>query len=124
MPDSTLQRYIIVGSTAYLFEMATLYGLRIGLGFSPLKSVAISFWVGFIVAFLLQKIVTFKNHEKHARAIAKQLAGYSLLVGWNYGFTLVSVRLLSGTLSVFVIRTLVIMIITSWNFVLYRILFK
>lgn len=124
MPNSRFFRYLIAGGTAYVVEMATLYSLRIGLELSPVRSVAVSFWAGFLVAFTLQKLITFRNYVRHARGLARQIIGYSLLVLWNYVFTLLMVRLWSGLASVFVIRTLVIIVIMSWNFAAYRILFK
>lgn len=124
MLNTNLLRYLIVGGFAYLIEMGALFGLRDGLGLSPLRAVAISFWVGLIVAFFLQKFVTFKNYDKSKRAIATQLIGYAILVGWNYIFTLAVVKLFENHFSVFIIRTIAILIITSWNFFIYQVLFK
>jgi putative flippase GtrA len=116
-------RYLAVGALAYLIEMGSLYGLNHVLGLSPVYSVAISFWVGFIAAFLLQKLVTFKNYEKRAHKVARQIVVYSLLTAWNYGFTLLAVKLLSGVTSVFIIRTGVILVVALWNFAIYKRLF-
>lgn len=120
---TNLKRYLVVGAVAYLVEMFSLFGLHHGLSFSPIKAVAVSFWVGFIVAFTLQKLVAFQNYDKRARAVAGQLAYYSLLVAWNYMFTLAMVKLFNHLASVFIIRTMVILIITSWNFIIYSALF-
>lgn len=119
-----LVRYLIVGIIAYLVEMGALLGLRHGLKLSPVGSVAISFWVGFVTAFIMQKLITFQNYERAAKAMTKQLGGYSLLVAWNYAFTLIAVHIFATTTSVFIIRTIVIAIVTVWNFAIYRILFK
>ena len=124
MNRSSLFRYLVVGSVAYLIEMGVLFALNHGLGLSPIKSVAISFWVGLVVAFLLQKLVTFKNYANKASDLAGQLSTYGLLVAWNYGFTLLMVSLLDKRLSVFIIRTLVIVIVTSWNFLIYAKIFR
>lgn len=113
-----------MGGTAYLIEITSLYVLVDSLGFSPLKAVAISFWIGFVVAFTLQKLVTFKNYERQKEEIAKQLIMYGVLVGWNYGFTLVVVKLFGSHASIIVVRTLVIIMVTSWNFLLYHLIFK
>ena len=121
---ATLRRYLIIGILAYLVEMASLFLLHKGAGLSPVSAVAISFWIGFVVAFIQQKLITFRNYDRRAHMLAKQLAGYSLLVAWNYGFTLLMVKFLSPRLSVFVIRTGVILVVTFWNFLTYQILFK
>lgn len=121
--EKKLVRYIIAGGSAYVFEMGSLYIAHAVLGLSPVTSVAISFWVGFITAFVLQKIFTFKNYEKHLRAISKQLVGYGLLVAWNYIFTLFCVSYFQKFVSVYIIRTLTIAIIVSWNYIIYKQLF-
>ena len=117
-------RYIFVGGFSFVIEIATLYSLNQVLRVSPTISVAISFWVGFIVAYTLQKLVTFQNKEKSRRALTKQLVGYSLLVVWNYSFTLLVVELFHASISVIILRTVVIAITTIWNYFLYKKLFK
>lgn len=116
-------RYVLVGGTAYCIEIVTIYLLHEVLGLSPVQSVAISFWIGFVAVFGLQKFITFQDYQREKKEIAKQLVGYSFLVAWNYAFTLITVTIFSGKISVFVIRTVVIAIMTTWNFVIYRKLF-
>ena len=116
--------YLLVGVTSYIIEMGSLYLFNIIFGLSGVVAVAISFWVGFIVAFILQKWVTFKNHDKATRTVTRQLIAYSILAFWNYGFTLVAVAVFSQSISVFMIRTITIMIITLWNFMIYNMIFR
>ncbi len=122
--SSRLVTYIAVGGTAYLLEMACLYALKTIAGLSSVRSVAISFWLGFLVAFFMQKLVTFKNRQFSPRHIVTQGVGYSALVTWNYCFSLLMVGVLQKHISVFMIRTLAIMCITLWNYKLYHILFR
>lgn len=117
-------RYIFVGGFSFVIEIATLYSLNQLLHISPTVSVAISFWVGFIIAYTLQKLVTFQNKEKSRGALTKQLVGYSLLVAWNYAFTLLVVELFHASISVIILRTIVIAITTIWNYFLYKKIFK
>lgn len=117
-------RYLFVGGFSFFIEITVLYILNHTLHISAAISVTISFWVGFIVAYVLQKLVAFQNKEKSRRAITKQIIGYSLLVLWNYGFTILVVELFHGSVSVVVLRTIVIAITTLWNYVLYKKLFK
>jgi len=124
MPKNTLVRYLVVGGVAYLIEMGFLYFLKYGAHASSLESVAISFWIGLVAAFVMQKFITFQNYESKTKEVAKQLLGYGILVAWNYGFTLLAVHIFEKSFSVFVIRTAAILIITSWNFIIYKALFK
>jgi putative flippase GtrA len=104
--------------------MLVLYVFRYILNLSPLSSVAISFWVGFFIAFILQKIVTFKNYKRDIKTVTKQLVGYSALVAFNYTFTLVVVGAFHTSLNVIILRTITIAVITLWNFIIYRKLFS
>ncbi len=116
--------YLLVGGTSYIIEMGSLYLFNVVFGLPGVVAVSISFWIGFIVAFVLQKLITFKNHEKAKHIVAKQLIAYSILAAWNYVFTLGTVALLSSVISVFIIRTATIGIITMWNFLIYNKIFK
>lgn len=117
-------RYLFIGGFSYLVEMTILFLLNHVLQIPATASVAISFWIGFIVAYVLQKIVTFQNKETSRRVLAQQLIGYSLLVLWNYGFTLTVVEFFQHNMSVVVLRTIVIAITTTWNYALYKLLFR
>ena len=120
MPRSRLVRYLIVGGSAYVIEMAVLYGFRDGIGLSPVKSVAISFWFGLIIAFVLQKYITFENREKRMHILGFQVALYGSLVAVNYLITILAVKYFSKHYSVFEIRTAVIALSTIWNYVVYK----
>src|SRR5664279_5546562 len=104
--------------------MGVLFGLYDALHLSSFISVAISYWVGFAVSFISQKFIVFSNHDKRRHIIAKQLVGYSLLVAWNYVFTLAVIALFSSSVSVFVLRTGAIAVTLLWNFAIYKRLFK
>lgn len=124
MRSSRLVRYVFVGGFAYVTEMVVLFSLQTWLHFSNVAAVAISFWVGFLVAFVLQKYIAFQNREASRRVIARQLAGYSVLVVWNYIFTLVLVRVLGQHMPVMLSRTFAIIMITAWNYGFYKKIFK
>ena len=117
-------RYLFVGGFSFVIEITLLYILNRTFHISAAISVTISFWVGFIVAYVLQKLVAFRNKEKSRRVITIQIIGYSLLVLWNYGFTILVVELFHSSVSVVVLRTIVIAITTVWNYALYKKLFK
>lgn len=114
-----LLKYIAVGGFAYFTEMLSLYVLNNVLNLTAITSVAISFWIGFCMTFVLQKIITFKNNINHPKAIAKQVILYSALVAFNYGFSIFMVSLLHAKLNVYIIRTLTIGIIVCWNYIIY-----
>jgi len=122
--SNKLARYVIVGGVAFLIEMGALFVLRSTMQLDSILAVAISFWVGFVAAFLLQKYVAFQHKDARPKVLARQLAFYSLLVAWNYIFTLAVAHYFANVASIFVLRTVVILIVTTWNFAVYRWVFK
>lgn len=112
--------YIIVGLGSYVVEMGSLFILKTAFLLSDVAAVAVSFWIGFFVAFVLQKLVTFQNHDKKPKTVTKQLVSYAILAGWNYIFTLGVVALFAPIASVFIVRSGAITVITLWNYFVYR----
>jgi putative flippase GtrA len=112
-------RYIIIGVTVYIFELIVII-LAQHLGAGNILAVGLGFWSGLVASFILQKVVTFKDRRTHHRVLIPQIVAYSLLVLFNFGFTLLVTQLLSSLLPAVVIRTLALGITTAWNFYLYR----
>jgi putative flippase GtrA len=122
--SKNLLRYLLVGSIAYIIEMGALFLLHDVFKYGAVKSAAISFWVGLCIAFLLQKFITFQNYSRRRAVLLKQLTAYSGLVVLNYSFTLLIVDFFSKSISVFILRTVAIIIITCWNFLIYGKIFN
>lgn len=112
-------RYLIIGGTVYIFELAVIL-IAQGLGAGPVLAVAISFILGTLVSFLLQKFVTFGDKRTHHRIVISQLIAVSLLVVFNFGFTLLVTKLFAHVLLTVISRTIAILITTLWNFYLYK----
>lgn len=117
--SNTLFRYILTGGVSFFIEIACLL-LLIRAGTSPLLAVGISFWIGLVTAFVLQKIITFQNKERRSRHIAWQTSTYILLVLINYLFTLFFVFVMEPLVGVFIARTVALGITVVWNYILYR----
>jgi putative flippase GtrA len=112
-------RYITIGVSIYLFELAVIVvGQRLGL--SAVGAVALSFWLGLLVSFGLQKTITFKDHRVHHKVLLPQIIAFSLLVLFNFGFTIVVTKLLSPGVPAVLSRTIALAITTLWNYYLYK----
>jgi putative flippase GtrA len=122
--SNKLARYVAVGGLSYVIEMAVMYGLQEVLHLDTVLVVAISFWVGFVAAFLLQKYIAFRHRDGRAHIVVRQITLYGALVAWNFIFTLLVAHFFEPYAPIFVLRTVVILIITIWNFAAYRILFR
>jgi putative flippase GtrA len=90
------------------------------LGASPVLAVGISYWMGLVVSFILQKIVTFKDARMHHKVLIPQIIAFCLLVLFNFGLTLLITKLLSPPLPAVLSRTIALGLTTIWNFYLYK----
>jgi putative flippase GtrA len=113
------RRYLVIGVSVYLFELLIIFVAQ-WFGASNLLAVGLSFWLGMLVSFGLQKLVTFQDRRLHHRVLIPQLIAFSVLVLANFGFTLLLAHLLSGILPPALSRTLALGITTIWNFYLYK----
>src|SRR4051812_48382788 len=98
-------RYLIVGGGVYLLELGMIV-LAQALGASAVVAVAIAFWVGLVISFLLQKFVTFGDKRTHHQVILKQIFAVGALVLWNFVFTVGVTKLLQDQLPPTVTRTI------------------
>ncbi len=122
--NTNLRRYIVVGGIAYLTEMAVILFFKKIIGLNNVESVAVSYWFGLVVAFLLQKIVTFGNLDKRLHIVGKQMVMYAVLVGFNYALNLLAVDIFAKNSNVYLVRTLVIIFCTLINFPAYKVIFR
>lgn len=117
--SKTTRRYVIVGASVYLFEVAVITAGQ-SMGLSAVTAIAVSFWLGLLLSFGLQKLVTFGDKRLHHRVVLPQFLAFTVLVLFNFGFTLIMSKLLSGMLPAVIIRTLALGVTTLWNFYLYK----
>ena len=112
-------RYLVVGGSIYALELVVIV-IAQQLGASAVVAVGLSFWIGLVVSFALQKLVTFGDKRVHHKVLLPQIIAFSLLVAFNFGFTILVTRLLQHQLPAVATRTLALGITTIWNFYLYR----
>ncbi len=112
-------RYLLVGGSVYVFELAVIIVAQRS-GASALMAVGLSFWLGFLVSFTLQKFIAFGDKRTHHRVVIPQFIATCLLVFFNFGFTLLVTKLLAHHVPTWLTRTLALGITTLWNFYFYR----
>ncbi len=119
----TVVRYLFVGGTAYSIELSSLLFIFYLSGSRTLAT-AIAFWIGFFVAFVLQKLVAFQEYSRQSRAIARQGALYVGLSVWNYIFTVAFVSIFPDKYLI-ISRTVALALMSCWNYAIYKkIIFK
>jgi putative flippase GtrA len=112
-------RYVAIGVSVYAFELIVIL-LAQHLGASAVVAVGVSYWFGLVISFSLHKLITFRDKRLHHRILVPQVLAYSLLVLFNFGFTLLVARLLRSLLPAVVIRTVALGLTTIWNYYLYK----
>ena len=117
-------RYLFTGGVLYIVDISTLLLLSRIFSFSPVLAVACSFWVAFIVSFVLQKYITFGNKTKDKKELGKQTFLYALLVLFNYAFTLLFVSFFTDLFGLVIARTIALLITVTWNYFAYRYIFR
>ena len=117
--QNQLYRYLLVGGSVFLFELVAIV-VGQSLGASPVWAVAISFCLGTLVSFLLQKLVTFGDKRMRHRILIPQLIATTVLVLWNLGFSVLLTKMLEDRLPTVVIRIIALAVTTTWNFYLYK----
>ncbi|MBI2588814.1 GtrA family protein [Candidatus Saccharibacteria bacterium] len=114
-----LKKYLFIGVSVYVFELAVIVVAQT-LGASAVLAVGLSFWLGLIVSFFLQKLVTFGDKRMHHKILIPQVIAFSLLVIFNFGFTVLVTKLLASFVPAVATRTLALGVTTLWNFYLYK----
>lgn len=112
-------RYVLIGGSAYVIEIATILAAQ-RLGANSVAAVALSFWIGFVYTFILQKFFTFDDNRTGGKIIASQASMVAALVILNFVFTISVTVVLQHWLPAMVIRTVAVALTTVWNFYLYK----
>lgn len=120
----TFVRYVFVGGTSYVVELSSLLALYHFGHMSREEATAIAYWIGLVLAFVLQKLVAFQDYRKEVKTLTRQGVIYGVLTLWNWVFTVTVVGLFSSKY-IILSRTLAQAMLTLWNYVIYkRIIFK
>jgi len=112
-------RYLIIGLGVYLFELAVIFVAEKA-GTNSIVAVGLSFWLGLMVSFFLQKFITFGDKRMQHHILIPQLVAVCLLVLFNFGFTLGITHVLNDIVPATVSRTIALGLTTIWNFYLYK----
>src|SRR6266568_620176 len=117
--ETLIVRYIIVGGTAYCFELSSLLAIVDLLHQSITLGTAISYWIGLGIAFGMQKVIAFRNYDREVKALTKQGLIYGVLTIWNYFFTIAAVNLF-GPHYLIESRTAALIVMSLWNYWIYK----
>jgi putative flippase GtrA len=112
-------RYVLVGGSIYMVELLSIIIMQY-FGVSALLAVAFSFCIGLVLSFGLQKYIAFQDKRSNKRIVLSQAIAFTLLVIFNFSFTLLVTKILIHILPTVVNRTLALGATTIWNFYIYK----
>lgn len=117
-------RYLFIGGMSFIIELSVLISVSELFSLSPTVAVAISFWIGLIASFVLQKYITFSSKDSDKKTLSKQTILYGMLVLFNYAFTIVFVGWTAGFIGLVTARAFALLATVSWNYLIYKRIFK
>lgn len=118
--NTTTLRYLIVGVAGVVFEIFIIFLMKGIFLASNELSITISFWLGIIFSFTLQKFFAFQNPGVEVKMLGGQIFAYGTLLIVNYLFTLFFVNIFSSFFGVYIARMIALIIMTCWNYIVYK----
>lgn len=114
-----LVRYLIAGGSAFAMEYVAFFVFYTLLSWPLYVSNSISFCVGLVVSFVLNRTWAFRkdNFDMHHH---KQLVMYVCLALFNLVLTNVIIGVLHGIMPVLVAKLGAMLCIVVWNFFIFR----
>lgn len=111
-------RYLVVGTSTFLFDLGSLYGLVEIFKVHYLMAVTFAWFSATVGNYLLNKIWSFKSSASYFSSSLK----YGILLGVNYVFTIFMMYILVDILLFYYIyaKIAIMAAIICWNFFTYK----
>jgi putative flippase GtrA len=114
-------KFLIVGSCAFAVEYGSFYGFYTGLNWRLYIANSISFCLGLLTSFILNRIWTFTHSLPYDKKGTHQLSYYVVLAVINFLLTNLIVEVLARLSVNPLIAKPIAMIVTSlWNYTLFK----
>jgi putative flippase GtrA len=116
----SLIKYLITGVSAFAVDYVTLTVFYYFVSVNLSLATTLGFVAGFIVSFISNRNWVFGANGSERKA-SKQLVKYSILIVFNYLFTVVSLNMLKGIgVEPFIGKIMIMGLITIWNYLLFK----
>lgn len=111
-------RYLVVGTSTFLFDVGLLYGLVEIFKVHYLIAVTFTWFSATIANYLLNKIWSFKSSASYFFSSLK----YVILLGVNYVFTIFMMYILVEIFLFYYVyaKIAIVAAIACWNFFIYK----
>ncbi len=112
-------RYLVTGGITFVSDYSTFLFLYYIVGFSSPQSGVMSFFIGLIINFSLQRYWVFKGNSK--QLARREVIGYGVLAVTNFFVTAYGLLFLDHLgVPAFVAKLLLVGMIMVWNYLLYK----
>lgn len=117
-------RYLVAGGFAFLSDYGTFLMLHYVVGLSSPQSGVMSFCIGLIISFILQRFWVFRGDS--SQLVKREVIGYGVLAVINFFVTAYGLILLDHFgIPAFIAKLMIVGMITIWNYLLYKnVIFK
>lgn len=124
MLEKRIIHYGISGFSAFIIEYGSFLILYYALKLPVVLSNTLSFILGLITSFTLNKNWVF-GHTVHTRTFYNQFLVYLSVAVVNLMVTNLAIHILAKYIPAFVAKILLVLIVACWNFVIFKkIIFK
>lgn len=113
-------KFLVVGACAFGFDYAVLLFLYYIGNLNLEIATAIGFIAGFAISFVANRTWVF-GKRLHAKKLHRQAIEYSILVVFNFLFTVIFVKILNDHgIKPAIGKLLIMALIMCWNYALFR----
>lgn len=111
-------RYVFVGFSTFCIDFGLLFLLHGFWNINLVVATSIAYWASITYNFTFNRWWTFNNTDR--QNLRKNLTGYLLLLGFNYLFTVIFVKLASNHINYGLAKVIAVAIQVSWTFPIYK----
>lgn len=118
--ESRVLHYAFAGGAAFTVEYAAFLAIYYILSVPPELANIVSFALGLITSFTLNKLWVFGHQEQDVNG-KSQAALYALLALVNLALTTLGIHLLvEHDVPAFIAKLVLIVLVAGWNFIIFR----
>lgn len=116
--NKSFVRYLFVGGSTVVLDVSLLVFFREICELNLALSASLAYWVSIAYNFVLNRWWSFSAGEM--KSMHRHLAAYLLLLGFNYGFTVITVTQLSEHIDYVLAKILAILVQVTWTYYIYN----
>lgn len=118
--NQRLFHYVFSGSSAFLLEYGSFLIIFYHFHLTIIFSNTISFVLGFITSFILNRIWVF-GHKEQNKQVIHQISLYLIIACVNLTITNIAIHfLVDASVPAFIAKIMLVILVAIWNFGIYK----